>query len=142
LDEEKIAALRDVLAWEDSLGDALLDASGRAERLHLVIAELTGNPVFELFIPVLARLATRMIDLPHVERPERGSESHHAHAAIVDAIVRGDVGLAQHRLGRHLAAMAQHVSERSATDRPIPTSGDHDRVPGDADGSAEIPNPH
>jgi DNA-binding FadR family transcriptional regulator len=40
----------------------------------------------------------------------RSDEIRHAHTAIVEAIITGDSGLAQHRMRRHLSALADRYS--------------------------------
>jgi DNA-binding FadR family transcriptional regulator len=115
LDESKISQLRSALEEEERAGFAIVGGQGLGERIHLVIADLSGNMVFGLFVPVLARLSSQAIHLPEADWPARAAESHRAHVAIVDAIVRGDVGLAQHRLRRHLNAMSAYLGDLNAT---------------------------
>ncbi len=78
------------------------------DRLHVAIAELTGNHAIALFVRVLVEL-TRL----HYAAPPRGSgreaaiaeEVAHAQGAIIDAIAAGDPELARRRMAKHLTAM-------------------------------------
>jgi DNA-binding FadR family transcriptional regulator len=115
LDESKISQLRFALEEEERAGPAIVGGQGLGEHIHLLIADLSGNVVFGLFVPVLTRLSSQAIHLPEADWPARAAESHSAHVAIVDAIVRGDVGLAQHRLRRHLNAMSVYLGDSDAT---------------------------
>jgi DNA-binding FadR family transcriptional regulator len=78
--------------------------------VHRELAHLSGNPVLALFFDVLASLWER--------QGLRGSASplnnrdvlrtvKAAHTGIVDAIVHGDLGLARHRMDRHMRALAE-----------------------------------
>jgi DNA-binding FadR family transcriptional regulator len=107
IDEAKIAILREALAAEARAGTQVVSGQVVAEQMHVVIAELAGNVALALFVPVLARLSTRATDLPESEWADRSAVIHHAHVSIVDAIIAGDVPLAQHRMRRHLAALAE-----------------------------------
>ncbi|MFL5843502.1 MAG: FadR/GntR family transcriptional regulator [Solirubrobacteraceae bacterium] len=109
--EEGIARLRETLAAEEEAGaQAMLEA--HTHDLHVVIAQLTGNPAMALFIEVLNRLNEEML-LPEVKKRSSLDEDvgayHHAHVAIVDAIASGDVALAQHRMRRHLDAILEYL---------------------------------
>jgi DNA-binding FadR family transcriptional regulator len=107
--ENGIAALREVLRSEEQVSEG--EEASHPHALHAVIASLTGNPALELFVNVLAQLDH---ELAHVETvkwvvdpAEAFPESHRAHQAIVDAIASGDAALAQHRMRRHLQAIAE-----------------------------------
>jgi DNA-binding FadR family transcriptional regulator len=105
IDEAGIALLRDALEAEKSAtGEELAAMTGN---IHVKIAELSGNPVFPLFVNMLTELADaravrrrRQRDLDTLLPP-----AHEAHTAIVEAVIRGDVGLARHRMLRHLEAI-------------------------------------
>jgi DNA-binding FadR family transcriptional regulator len=106
MDEAKIAALRATLAAEERAGTEVVTGPVVAEHLHVRMAELSGNVVLSLFVPVLARLSTRATDLHESEWALRSAEIHRAHVAIVDAMTAGDLPLAQHRMRGHLNALA------------------------------------
>ena len=102
-------------------GRQLLETTLEAERrgelrvagqaLHVCIAEITRNRVLHLFLYALTLLA----EIHTLERDEINLTNDQAlervqriHRAIVDAIVAGDVGLARHRMERHLVALVPH----------------------------------
>jgi DNA-binding FadR family transcriptional regulator len=109
MDEAGIQRLREMLETENELGHAAV-TTGHTHDLHIVIAELTGNPAMVLFLTVLGKLNEEMVlggegsEYP-LDLDVAASEYHRAHIAIVEAIARGDVGLAQHRMRRHLEAI-------------------------------------
>jgi DNA-binding FadR family transcriptional regulator len=111
--EEGIARLREVLETEEREGERAV-AEAHTHHLHVVIAELTGNPAMAMFIEVLNRLNEEMI-LAEIEAGHRevlsvaAADYHKAHVAIVDAIASGDAALAQHRMRRHLDAILEYL---------------------------------
>jgi DNA-binding FadR family transcriptional regulator len=113
--EDGIAALREVLRNEEQLGDEMLASHPHA--LHAVIARLTGNPALELFVNVLAQLDHELAHVHGgkwaVDPAQAFPDSHRAHEAIVDAIASGDAALAQHRMRRHLQAIAELLAPPS-----------------------------
>lgn len=111
--EDGIARLRAVLAMEEAEGErAVLEA--HSHQLHVVIGELTGNPAMALFIEVLNRLNEEML-IPDSSKQENLPASvatyHRAHKAIVEAIISGDVALAQHRMRRHLDGILTYLAD-------------------------------
>ena len=114
IDEAGIVKLREALAHESEFLGGESDAT--IHDFHVVVAELTGNPALHLFINVLTQLSaarflgvTAMFD-KQAARSESAAreveEVHRAHEAIADAIIAGDTALAQHRMLRHLTALA------------------------------------
>jgi DNA-binding FadR family transcriptional regulator len=114
IDEEGIIKLRDALAHESEFVGGESDAT--IHDFHVVVAELTGNPALHLFINVMTQLSaagflgvTAMFD-KQAARSESAArqveEVHRAHEAIAEAIIAGDSALAQHRMLRHLTALA------------------------------------
>jgi DNA-binding FadR family transcriptional regulator len=101
-----------VQAEEDLLAQGV--GLGHARNLHAMIARLTGNPAIELFVEVLAQLDEDIVHEDWESRAELPTEydssllaqSHQAHKAIVEAMIAGDSALAQHRMRRHLRAIA------------------------------------
>jgi len=106
IDESGIARLHEVLAEEASTQETHM--LGRHD-LHLVIADLSGNPVLRLFLEVLTKLSVTPPSPQVDELRERGRQARHAHARIVQAIADGDVALARHRMQRHLIAIGRHL---------------------------------
>jgi DNA-binding FadR family transcriptional regulator len=114
IDEDGIVKLREALAHESEFVGGESDAT--IHDFHVVVAELTGNPALHLFINVLTQLSaarflgvTAMFDKQaarSVARAAEVEEVHRVHEAIADAIIAGDSSLAQHRMLRHLNALA------------------------------------
>lgn len=114
IDEDGIVKLRAALEHEAEFLGGESDAT--IHDFHVVVAELTGNPALHLFINVLVQLSaarflgiTAMFDkqaVRSVSSSKEVEEVHGAHAAIADAIIAGDASLAQHRMLRHLNALA------------------------------------
>lgn len=111
--EDGIARLRQVLENEEREGERAV-AEAHTHHLHVVIAELTGNPAMAMFIEVLNRLNEEMI-LAEIQAGHRevmsvaAADYHKTHVAIVDAIASGDAALAQHRMRRHLSAILDYL---------------------------------
>ncbi len=114
IDEGGIIRLRDTLAHESQFLGGESDAT--IHDFHIVVAELTGNPALHLFIDVLTQLsAARFLGITAlfdkqaartVSAAREVEEAHRVHEAIADAVIAGDVALAQHRMLRHLNALA------------------------------------
>jgi DNA-binding FadR family transcriptional regulator len=115
IDEAGIARLRTALARETRfLGGDESDAA--IHDFHVVVAELTGNASLHLFINVLTQLSAArflgtaaLFDKQAARRaspPGEIEEVHRVHQAIADAIIAGDASLAQHRMLKHLNALA------------------------------------
>jgi DNA-binding FadR family transcriptional regulator len=108
IDERGISRLREVL--EQEVADpqqADVDGNG----FHLAVAQLSGNPAVELLAEMMTKLGAVAVPGP-VRR-----EAHSAHQGIAEAIIAGDVGLAQHRATRHLQAMAEAAGQRQSRRR-------------------------
>lgn len=109
--EAGIGRLRAVLDAE-AAASPRRDAHAR-EQLHLVLAELSGNPALQLFVDVLLRLTWRysrgsMTHLPDPSHPAL-AEAHQAHQAIVNAVVAGEGARAEFRALQHLEAVAEFL---------------------------------
>ncbi len=107
LSEAGIAELREILRREEqsSAGDAVV----HAQDFHAAVAALTGNHAMQLFVRSLGRL-TRERHTGDPEEPERQAEAIRlAHRRIAEAMIAGDVGLARHRMLRHLQGIAEHL---------------------------------
>lgn len=94
IDEAGIARLRRTLT------------EGAPSDFHLVLAEVTGNPVLAVFIDVLSRLTARYAGDAE-QRPEiSGGASEHRltvdHEAIVEAVTAGDSARAETLAGEHV----------------------------------------
>jgi DNA-binding FadR family transcriptional regulator len=106
ISEEGIERIRQVIAAEEQMGEQALHSRHHHD-LHIVIAELTGNPAMSLFVTVLTQLTPPG---PRTNIPEETSRYHAAHEALASAVISGDPALAQHRMRRHLAAIAVAVN--------------------------------
>ncbi|MFG1923347.1 FadR/GntR family transcriptional regulator [Cryptosporangium sp. NPDC048952] len=91
---EGSARLRSALARDDG------------EVFHTELAELAGNPVLSLFLRITTELWADQgcVDLSPGTTDTTGVGG--VHEAILEAIVAGDEGLAQHRMRRHLRKVA------------------------------------
>lgn len=104
IDEAGIARLREALAADE---EAQKEGKVGSHDLHTILAELTGNPAFVLFIDVLTQLTRRpgAAEQP----PSAAVEVRHAHSRIVEAVIAGDGALARHRMHAHLDAMGPWI---------------------------------
>jgi DNA-binding FadR family transcriptional regulator len=86
--------------------DGPTDDQEKADHFHAELAELAGNPVLALFLRILTELWRRHAAVEQVNAsPTAAAEVERIHQRIADAVAAGDVGLARHRLRRHLAAL-------------------------------------
>ncbi len=112
IDEEKIRRIRDYIEQEAELVHAESGAPRDGfETFHTLLANLSGNQAFALFVPVLARLSTSATDPNPDEVPSLQTEIHRAHRAIAEAVVLGDVAVARHRMRAHLDALGEYTDE-------------------------------
>ncbi len=109
LDERGVEVLREVLVREAAAGEEI-DVTGHD--FHLAVARLSGNPAVELCADVLVALSAGALT------GGAGQDVHSAHEAIAEAIIGGDLGLAQHRTTRHLQAVAALAGRNPATAAP------------------------
>jgi DNA-binding FadR family transcriptional regulator len=124
ISEDGILRLRSVAAEPPEVltGRHLSPTHGK---LHITLAEMSGNPVLTLFVDILVRLTDRFARLPHVTdsvRTKADDAAVDAHCAIVDAIVADDLAAAQHRMAVHLSGIARWLADptlRIATARAI-----------------------
>jgi DNA-binding FadR family transcriptional regulator len=81
-----------------------------SHELHVLIAELSGNPTLRLFVAALTQLSSshakaKIATVGHQGALEIGKEIGRAHRRIVDAVVAGDAVLARKRMLSHLRAI-------------------------------------
>lgn len=113
LDERHIAELRQLI-------DGEADGSETDHRrLHSVLASATGNPALAFFVDLLNRVT--LLYLPGSTRMAEGTlqASAGAHAAIVEAVLAGDAGLARRRMRKHLLAEAEFLRARRPSRRRL-----------------------
>jgi DNA-binding FadR family transcriptional regulator len=72
---------------------------------HTELAELAGNPVLTLFLRIITELWARHSRTERPPTPAVETEVRRVHDKILDAVLAGDEGLAQHRMRRHLQAL-------------------------------------
>ena len=72
---------------------------------HNELADLAGNPVLSLFLRIVTELWSRHSRTQRPPTPAVGDEVRRVHEKILEAVVAGDDGLAQHRMRRHLQAL-------------------------------------
>jgi DNA-binding FadR family transcriptional regulator len=70
---------------------------------HVLIAELTGNPAWRLFVQILGRLTEEQS--PHPASPEEADEVRRVHVRIAEAVMARDADAAERRMRRHLHAV-------------------------------------
>jgi GntR family transcriptional repressor for pyruvate dehydrogenase complex len=108
---EQLARLEHTQAM---LGDARsgFDAQVRADmEFHAVLAEASGNPLFGV---VLAPIQELLIESRRRTLGRHGSAlAHRHHAAILDAVRRGDPDAAERAMRAHLEVNAQHLAGES-----------------------------
>lgn len=126
ISEADIEPLRAVVAQE---AEVTGDRQGAYKNLHITLAELSGNPVLQLFVDVLSQLTERYAKVrraPKADRDATAREVEHAHNALVNAVVAGDAATAHHYMSVHLDAMGQWFADtkrRIITRRPVNTAG-------------------
>jgi DNA-binding FadR family transcriptional regulator len=117
MDEERAELLRRAIRHEAVSGAKGIQ-QGTPHDFHVLLAELSGNVALKLFVTTLANLTfERTHSLAYNEGET--SDSHRAHAAIVDALIAGDSSLAQHRMRTHLGAALAYYQQRRATRKPV-----------------------
>jgi DNA-binding FadR family transcriptional regulator len=105
LTEAGIARLREMLEHE---GAASVDeALACAQDFHTAVAALTGNTAMELFVRSLGRLTHARTQLDNPD--SQAADLRLAHRRIAEAMIAGDVGLARHRMLRHLQGIVDYV---------------------------------
>jgi DNA-binding FadR family transcriptional regulator len=120
ISEADIKALRDAVEQETG-APAEGGIPAAYGGLHVTVARLSGNPVLQLFVEVLAQLTERYAKVRRTTRADRDAtaqEVDRAHHALVDAVVAGDAATAQHDMSAHLTAIQQWFA---GTQRPIGT---------------------
>ena len=136
VDEGDIAQLRALL--DDEVARADEPGLHVQERLHVVLARMSGNPVLELFVDVLTRLTTNQAystrKLTKAEITQGKDSAHSRHEAIVAAVLAGDPGRASAETTDHLQEIAEWLRQREGrwksarTVRQAPEPADHAKL--------------
>jgi DNA-binding FadR family transcriptional regulator len=125
VDEDGIALIRRTV--EEEAGDP---GTEPPEALHVVLGELSANPVLRLFIDVLVRLTARYagpFDLARRRFQVAVAESRRFHGQIADAVIAGDSGRAESRMGEYLDGALTWMRAHgriTAAGIPAPPGGD------------------
>jgi DNA-binding FadR family transcriptional regulator len=111
IDEHGIKRLRAAVAVEEQPGHECTTSS---HEIHQILADLSGNPAFGLFIDVLTQLTTAV--RTSVKEQPGPSETHQAHRLIAEAVIAGDAALARHRMRAHLVAVCDYSPDAAGED--------------------------
>lgn len=118
IDEAGIARLRAVLHAEEQWKPGL---PAPRDEFHLALAEQSKNPVLQLFIDVLMRLATRYALASRTDSATEAIEAvdhlHAHHAKIVAAVTAGDSARAKTLSERHVEAVTGWLQQHLPGDR-------------------------
>jgi DNA-binding FadR family transcriptional regulator len=115
VDDRARLRLREALSHEQEYADILETQEPGGPRspgfqdFHVLIAELSGNPMIRLFGEVSARVFSDLLFTwaqghGAEEIRQASAEGSHVHERIVSAIVDGDAALARRRMLKHLDA--------------------------------------
>lgn len=115
IDEQGIKLLRDCVRREEGITEQ--DVRAKSARFHVLIAELTNNPVLVLFGEMMVLLTQQRLPVP-VDLHATADPIHHAHEMIAEAIIAGDSSIAQHRMRIHYRAMAASWRKAGGFDGP------------------------
>ena len=117
LTEDGIRRLRTALSHEHRQPGVEIQ-----DDLHVVLGELSGNPVVALFIEVLTLLTRHYAAQRHhtdAQSLHAKTLSHRAHQNIVEATIAGDFAQAQHRVDKHIRGLGRWFEASS----PQPGAG-------------------
>ncbi len=105
LDESGLAELHEL---RRGLSSGPADSSYDEWTLHMSIARLSRNPAIEFFVDLFRRLARlRLVD-ERLSSSDRADVSEQ-HDAILEAIARGNGGLARHRMHVHIREVGERL---------------------------------
>ena len=107
IDEDGIRLLRQTCADEAQSQEA--DNTLGTHDIHRVIAQLSGNPAFVVFLEVLTALTSHAMPGGPAE-PIMTSQVRRAHDKIAEAIIARDTALARYRTQAHLEAMVKWLA--------------------------------
>jgi DNA-binding FadR family transcriptional regulator len=89
--------------------------------LHILLAEMSQNPVYKVFIEVIDGILWRQgKESSPIMTEEHTRMANAQHAAICDAVLAGDAEAARQAMVAHLAYTREHVfSARRSLQRPV-----------------------
>lgn len=105
IDEAGITRLRQVLDTERQTQRA---GKLGTHDLHVILAEISGNPAFVLFVDVLTKLSNG--GASHERTASTATEVRTAHDKIAEAVISGDAALARHHMKVHLDEIGQWLA--------------------------------
>jgi DNA-binding FadR family transcriptional regulator len=107
IDEEGVRLLRETCEAEAEAQAG--EHTPGSHNLHRVIAELSGNPTFVVFLEVLTTLTSHAMN-SDAQDSTVIPQVRHAHDKIAEAMISGDAAVARHRMQAHLEAMTRWLS--------------------------------
>jgi DNA-binding FadR family transcriptional regulator len=110
LTPDGVDRLKAYLAEERRVGPA--EIRTRSHDVHILIADLTGNPALRLFVEVLGRLTMQQSGYPS-SQAEIDAVTR-SHVRIVDALIAHDADAAERRMQRHLLALTKWLRSNPA----------------------------
>jgi DNA-binding FadR family transcriptional regulator len=113
LDEQHRAELHALLTRERS-GDV-----DDLREMHHLVATMTDNPALAFFVDLLSRATLLYLPDTVPQSKELFTNSVTAHAAIADAILGAEPGLARSRMRKHLRAEADYLRTRHPSRRRL-----------------------
>jgi DNA-binding FadR family transcriptional regulator len=120
LTEEGIETLRHSVAQEVG-ADATTPPTVLPGHVHPAIAAMSRNPVLQLFLDILEELSehygTRPVGLTKADAAAADVRIRQEHRALVDAIIDGDLALAQRLADEHLESITSLLLGRDQNDR-------------------------
>jgi DNA-binding FadR family transcriptional regulator len=123
LDEAGVVQLRGLV---DTELERFTEDPAAHMALHAAIARMSGNVVLGLFVDVLITLSHERFFGGHRPSPAAfrdADRTNRVHRRIVDAMVAGDVALAQHRMRSHLHDIARGGAGRLEPPTIDPSAG-------------------
>jgi DNA-binding FadR family transcriptional regulator len=123
LTEDGIRTLRHSVAQEVGLGVAG-QPSRLPDHVHHAIAEMSENAILRLFLDILddlsGRFAARPRGMSKAEASKADRDVREEHRGVVDAIIEGNVGLAQQLAIEHLEAIRSLLLNSARNTRAWP----------------------
>lgn len=112
LDREARAALRAALNAERGLTRGA--GTHDFQQLDMLIAKLTGNPAFVLFMDLILRMYRFHYSAHAAQQPHVAAELQQRHRTLVFAMLRGDRGEARRSVTSYLDYVDQWLDERGS----------------------------
>ncbi|MET0378092.1 MAG: FCD domain-containing protein, partial [Spongiibacteraceae bacterium] len=104
IDADGVKKLREAIQKEHSMPADEIRGSTE-NNVHILLAELTGNPALHLFVEVLTALS--LMHAPKRITKKIMDHTHKAHEEVAEAVISGDIGMAMHNMRRHLDQLSE-----------------------------------